>query len=99
MALRVLQPVERRRRRRGRGRRLLLAAILAAAAAAFALWRLDVTFTHTHSAGPTPASAVRAPSRKPGGRGPLAEQPPVKPLTLLVGSPALRGRRLSPALR
>jgi D-alanyl-D-alanine carboxypeptidase (penicillin-binding protein 5/6) len=97
VALRVLQPVERRRRRRRWPRRLLFAALVAAAAA-LALWRFD-PFDRTHGARPGSASAARAPSRKPGARGPLPARRPVPPLTLLTGPPALRGHRFGPLLR
>ena len=53
-------------------------------------------FRHAHSTGP---AAARAPSRKPGGRGPLPVQRPVRPLKLLTGSAALESRRLVPPLR
>jgi D-alanyl-D-alanine carboxypeptidase (penicillin-binding protein 5/6) len=97
VALRVLQPVERRRRRRRWPRRLAFAALVVAAATA-AAWRLDA-FGHTHTARPAPAAAARAPSRKPGGRGPLPARHPVRPLTLVTGRPTLRGRRFAPPLR
>jgi serine-type D-Ala-D-Ala carboxypeptidase (penicillin-binding protein 5/6) len=99
VALRVLQPVERRRRRRRGTRRFVLAAVLVVAGAAVAVWRLDVPFRQTDSARPAPAPPARPPSRKPGNRGPLPVQRPVRPLTLVTGRPALRGRRFSPALR
>jgi D-alanyl-D-alanine carboxypeptidase (penicillin-binding protein 5/6) len=98
VALRVLQPVERRRRRR-RGPRLVLFAGLLAAVTALALWRFDVAFRNTHAIHPVQASAAHAPSRKPGGRGPLPKREPILPLQLLSDRPALAGRRFDPALR
>lgn len=93
MELRVLQPVERRRRRRRRWPRVLLVAAVLAAGAAVGFWRL-----HGHGAEPAPAAA-RAPSRKPGARGALPKRPPVRPLRLLSGSPALESHRFVPGLR
>jgi D-alanyl-D-alanine carboxypeptidase (penicillin-binding protein 5/6) len=93
MELRVLQPVERRRRRRRRWPRVVLVAAVLAAIGAVAFWRL-----HGHGAGPAPAAA-RAPSRKPGGRGPVPVRSPVRPLRLLSGSPALESHRFVPPLQ
>ena len=58
-----------------------------------AFWRF-----HAHAAKPAPAGAARAPSRKPGARGPLPEHPSVPPLRLLSGSPALESHRFVPVL-
>jgi serine-type D-Ala-D-Ala carboxypeptidase (penicillin-binding protein 5/6) len=96
VALRVLQPVERRRRRRRRWPRRVLLATVVAAAAGFAVWRLDLPFRGTHAT--RPAEAARAPTRKPGARGPLPARARVRPLRLLTGRPALRGRVLAPPL-
>ena len=73
---------------------MLVVTALVAAGAAVGVWRF-----HAHSAKPSPAAAARAPSRKPGGRGPLPKRAPVRPLRLLSGSPTLAGRRLTPPLR
>ena len=91
MELRVLQPVERRRRRRRWPRVALVAALLTAIGAA-GFWRL-----HGHGTPSAPAAA-RAPSRKPGARGPVPVRAPVRPLRLLSGSPALESRRVVPPL-
>ena len=72
---------------------------LVAAAAAAAVWRLDNPFRHAHGAHSGPAAAARAPSRKPGARGPVPVRRPVRPLTLLTGRAALRGHRFSPPLQ
>ena len=93
MELRVLQPVERRRRRRRRWPRVLLVAAILGAGAAVGFWLL-----HGHGTASAPAAA-RAPSRKPGGRGPVPVRAPVKPLRLLSGSPALERHRFVPSLR
>ena len=92
MELRVLQPVERRRRRRRRWPRVVLVAAFLAAGAAVGFWRL-----HGHGTSSAPAAA-RAPSRKPGGRGPIPVRAPVRPLRLLSGSPALESHRFVPPL-
>src|SRR5689334_21891861 len=92
MELRVLQPVERRRRRRRRWPRMLLVAAVLGAAAAAGFW-----FLHGHGTQPAPAAA-RAPSKKPGGRGPVPVRAPVRPLRLLSGTPALESHRFAPAL-
>jgi serine-type D-Ala-D-Ala carboxypeptidase (penicillin-binding protein 5/6) len=67
-----------------------LVVALLAAAGALAFWRF-----HSHGAKPAPAAAARAPSRKPGARGPLPKRPPVRPLKLLSGSPALESHRFA----
>ena len=85
------RPLSARRRRRRPW--VALVVVLLAAGAAAAFWRL-----HGHGARPAPA-AVRAPSRKPGGRGPVPVRAPVRPLRLLSGSPALESRRFTPPLR
>jgi serine-type D-Ala-D-Ala carboxypeptidase (penicillin-binding protein 5/6) len=95
VALRVLQPVERRRRRRRWPRRLAAVAALVAAGA-LAAWHFDVPSGGSHAARPAPAAA--APSKKPGGRGPLPVKP-VRPLSLLSGPAALKGRNFEPPLR
>ena len=93
MELRVLQPVERRRRRRRRPRMVLVAALLAVGAAV-GVWRF-----HVYDTRPEPGAAARAPSRKPGGRGPVPVRPPIRPLRLLSGSPALESHGFTPRLR
>ena len=69
----------------------LVAALLTAIGAA-GFWRL-----HGHGTPSAPAAA-RAPSRKPGARGPVPVRAPVRPLRLLSGSPALESRRVVPPL-
>jgi serine-type D-Ala-D-Ala carboxypeptidase (penicillin-binding protein 5/6) len=64
--------------------------LLVAAGAALGFWRF-----HAHNARPTPATAARAPSRKPGGRGPLPKRAPIRPLRLLSGAPALESHRFA----
>jgi serine-type D-Ala-D-Ala carboxypeptidase (penicillin-binding protein 5/6) len=71
-----------------------LVVALLAAAAALGFWRF-----HAHGGKPSSAAAARAPSRKPGARGPLPKPRPVRPLTLLSGPPALKSHRLAPPLR
>ena len=73
---------------------MALVVALLAAAAALGFWRF-----HGHGAKPTPAAAARAPSRKPGGRGPVPIRAPVRPLRLLSGAPALESHRFVPPLR
>ena len=62
--------------------------------AALGVWRF-----YAHDARSTPAAAARAPSRKPGGRGPVPVRAPVRPLRLLSGSSALESHRFVPPLR
>jgi D-alanyl-D-alanine carboxypeptidase len=72
---------------------VVLVALLLAAGAGAAFWRL-----HGHGGRPAPAAA-RAPSRKPGARGPVPVRAPVRPLRLLSGAPALESHRFVPPLR
>ena len=71
---------------------MVLIAVVLASGAAVGFWRL-----HGHGAASAPAAA-RAPSRKPGGRGPVPVRVPVRPLRLLSGAPGLESHRFVPPL-